>query len=357
MKVRTLFIAVLILIMLISNAEVSYSQQSSKPNPIEWIWCSGDPDTHVNVPAFKWLKQTLEERTGGRMALKLYFAGAIYSEREGLEAIQKGIGQIGAIYPGYYPTRFPISQAFMVPGGISNAYAGVRIMEELYKDYMKQEVEASNCSLAFAAFPDAYAFQTKKPIKTPGDLKGLKIRSGSGLHNDILKLLDAIPVSMSTIDAYAAIQKGVLDGALLSISAATRYKFYEVSPYLTIPNFIFFNVNWGLQTKAYRDLPDDLKKIVYQVLREQAVVYSGTYIENANKSLETWKNVYKLSDSENNAFLEKLKELRDVYIKSSGAKGEELLRAIKPLNEKYKNLTYDQALNLQKTAPVQGIVD
>lgn len=325
--------------------------------PIQWTWCSGDPEGHVNAPAFKWFKKELEKRTNGRMILNLYFAGALYSEREGLEAIQTGIGQIGAIYAGYYPTRFAISQGFMVPGTIPNAYAGARMLEELYKEFMKDEVESQKCSLACATFPDEYSWQTKKPIRTPDDLKGLKMRSASGIHNDMLKMVGAIPVSMSTIDAYDALQKGVLDGVQLATSSATRYKFYELCPYLTIPNFIYFNTNWGVQTTAYRSLPKDLQKIVYQLFRELSIEYTASYVKNAQAGLSNWPNKHVLTPEENQTFLERFKPLRDQYIKAVGSKGEQMLKAAKPLYEKYYKLTYEEAMKLQQTTPVQGILD
>jgi TRAP-type C4-dicarboxylate transport system substrate-binding protein len=173
----------------------------------------------------------------------------------------------------------------------------------------------------------------------------------------MLKMVGAIPVSMSTIDAYDALQKGVLDGVQLATSSATRYKFYELCPYLTIPNFIYFNTNWGMQTKAYNSLPKDLQGIVYQLLREMAIVYTGSYVKNAETGLSKWPNKHVLTPKENQAFLEVLKPLRDKYIKDAGPKGEKMLKAAEPLYKKYYDLTYDEALKLQKTNPVRGLLD
>ena len=72
-------------------------------------------------------------------------------------------------------------------------------MEELYPEYIKAEYEKAGVKLAYwSVTNDYFLVATRKPVKTLADLKGMKIRSGGGLHSDVLKAIGAVPVMMPT---------------------------------------------------------------------------------------------------------------------------------------------------------------
>ena len=77
----------------------------------------------------------------------------------------------GIAFGGGLPFKFPSAQV------------GVRVMEELYPEFIKAEYEKAGAKLAYWSVTNNYFLvATRKPVKTLADLKGMKIRSGGGLQ-------------------------------------------------------------------------------------------------------------------------------------------------------------------------------
>lgn len=84
----------------------------------------------------------------------------------------------------------------------------------------------------------------KKPILTPEDFKGLKIRGFNKLADTALEALGASPSAMPGSEVYNALQTGVLDAGITDISAAYSRRYYEVQKYGTVtPAFtVYFHL-------------------------------------------------------------------------------------------------------------------
>jgi len=103
-------------------------------------------------------------------------------------------------------------------------------------------------------------FTGSKPIRAPGDFKGLKIRGLNKLADQGLIALGAAPSAMAAPEVYQALQSGVLDAAQTDVSAAVSRRFYEVQKFGTVsPQFsvwyhVYVNPAWwnGLSA-AHKD--------------------------------------------------------------------------------------------------------
>ena len=71
------------------------------------------------------------------------------------------------------------------------------VSEELYPEYLKGEYERMGGYLAHCDSTTAYDIISKTPVRTPSDMRGLKVRSTGGLMADILRQVDAIPVVLA----------------------------------------------------------------------------------------------------------------------------------------------------------------
>ena len=75
---------------------------------------------------------------------------------------------------------------------------------------------------------DVPVVMTNKVVRTPDDLKGLKLRTPSRNQAAIIKAFGAIPVAMPMPQTYGALEKGVVDGAIVGISVVKSFKLAEV---------------------------------------------------------------------------------------------------------------------------------
>lgn len=112
----------------------------------------------------------------------------------------------------------------------------------------------------FYGYAESYV-NSKKTIKVPADLKGLKMRSEGKLSAKFLSAQGATPVAVDSSEVYTSLQSGTLDGAVSGLSSIVSRKWYEVGHYITAIHYvplvypIQVNMKWwkGL-TQAQRDI-------------------------------------------------------------------------------------------------------
>jgi TRAP-type C4-dicarboxylate transport system substrate-binding protein len=108
-------------------------------------------------------------------------------------------------------------------------------------------------------------FHTNRPVATPADLQGMKIRGGSVLVNKLLEAVGATPVGMPVPAVSEALSKGVIDGTTIP---------WEVTSSLKVPELVHNHTEFegpalydltfvlAMNKDKYESLPDDLKAVI-----------------------------------------------------------------------------------------------
>jgi tripartite ATP-independent transporter DctP family solute receptor len=183
-----------------------------------------------------YFKNDLEERSGGQLQLKIFPDGQLGSEREVLELLQ-----IGSI------AMTKVSAAVMANFAPEYEVLGIpylfRDKDHLF-DVLEGDVgnelldKGSQYWLRGLCFYDAgsRSFYTKnKPIRSPDDLKGLKIRvMNHQLSVDMVNVMGASATPMAFGELYTALQQGVVDGAENNPPSLVSSNHYEVCKYYTL---------------------------------------------------------------------------------------------------------------------------
>jgi tripartite ATP-independent transporter DctP family solute receptor len=172
----------------------------------------------------------------------------------------------------------------------------------------------------------------KKPIATPADIKGLKMRTPP--IDSIIKTMEAIGASPQQVpykETYMALKTGLVDGQENPASNIAEMKFYEVQKYFTIVNYqvhpdpFFVTLSW------YNSLPDDLKDIFYGVARA-AIIYSDTIWLSSEQDytnlLKTKMTTNEISPENKKFFVDKVKPVWTHYIKEGVATEVEIDEAL-----------------------------
>jgi len=142
---------------------------------------------------------------------------------------------------------------------------------EIGKKYLDNMSNYDVVGLSYLSTIDRNVF-AKKPVKTPSDLKGLKLRDSQ--VNSYLKtfeFLGAQPVPMSYNDVYMAIQQGVVDGASCAPDNFIDDKFVEVADYF---NLIASEKTWDKLTQEQKDI---IMESVDEATLEAIDFYRGVY--------------------------------------------------------------------------------
>ena len=126
---------------------------------------------------------------------------------------------------------------------------------------------------------------SKRPITTPDDMKGIKFRvAGSKLYLETFKLLGANAVTMSFGEVFTSLQQGVIDGQENPTAIIYSSKLYEVQKYLTMWHYSFDPLVLCINKKLFDGLaPADQKAI--RAAAKEAVAYERAVSAEEEKSL------------------------------------------------------------------------
>lgn len=124
----------------------------------------------------------------------------------------------------------------------------------------------------------------KRPVKTPDDLKGLKIRSTPNpYHIQAFKLLGMNPSPMAIAELYTALEVGTFDAQEHPINVTWSSKFYEVQKHLTVSNHVYSPLILAMNKAKFDSLPANYQQIVVDAAREAAKYQRDLNAQNAGK--------------------------------------------------------------------------
>jgi len=215
----------------------------------------------MNTQAFEPWASKIEEESNGRLKIE-NFPGATLSKPDTTyDAAAKGTVDIGVQLQGYTSGRFPLSQIAELPGMSNSASQMSCLMQTLYDNgTIAGEYEDSHVLALYGLGPGV--LHSNKPIATPEDMKGLRIRRPSAVAGDIIESMGAAPVGIPATDIYTALQRGVIDGLSLPWDGVPVFRLDELVKNHT--NIAFYSSGFvmNMNKEKYNSLPDDLKKVL-----------------------------------------------------------------------------------------------
>ena len=130
----------------------------------------------------------------------------------------------------------------------------------------------------------------KRPVKTPEDLKGLKIRSTPNpYHIQAFKLLGMNPSPMPIAELYTALETGTFDAQEHPINVTWSSKFYEVQKHLTVSNHVYSPLVLAMNKAKFDSLPANYQQVVVDAAREAAKYQRDLNAQNAGKVIAELK--------------------------------------------------------------------
>jgi len=268
------------------------------------------PGTHpVQTNLFKELGDRLNENSNGRITYELYPSNALGEAGSQYDMAVTGEADIALSVHGYTNGRFPLVRVLELPFLTESAEHGSKIITKLYEEFPEfQEEHGDTVPLWLFTADPAQIVSKNHRIENPEDMKGLRVRSPSPLANEILEQLGAVPVSMPMGDVYEALERGVIDAAVIPLEALYAYNLHEVAKYVTLGNFSstpFFSVmnkdTYNSLQKSDRKYLDSLKGMEYAIKSGQTWDASGKkgfqlakenkaeFIELKGELLENWQ--------------------------------------------------------------------
>lgn len=224
------------------------------------------PLGYPTVEAVVRMGQRLEKATNGRISIQMFPSMQLGGEKEMIEQAQVGALQIARISLGPMGPLVPELNAFNLPFVFRDPAHMTKVVSGPIGDEMLKKLSdhptANLIGLCWMNGGTRNVYNSKHPIRTAADLKGLKIRMmGNPIFVDTMNAMGGNGVAMGFDQLVNALQTGVVDGAENNEPSYVsgqhfRYaKYYSMTQHLIIPEILVFSKRtWGTLSKEDQDL-------------------------------------------------------------------------------------------------------
>lgn len=284
--------------------------------------------------------ELLEEKSGGTMKVDVFPNGQMGSNREIYESMQNGsiqMAEAGAVILANFTDKFKFAQ---LPFLFNSPESFQAFLNGEVGQQMVADIEAETGFRILGCFENGMQALTnsKRPIKTPEDLNGLKIRTQ---ENDILlqiyTQMGASPMPMAFTELFTGMQQGTVDGQVNPILIAYTGKYDEVQNYCTDINAVYDVASLSINSQFYNGLTDEQRGWINEAAKEAVEYNLQLSVDAAKEAAEnldmemTW-----LTDAERAAFADKAASVYEWFRTNiNEPKLDEYIAAIEEINQMY----------------------
>ena len=233
--------------------------------------------------AAEYFKKLANERSKGKVKVEVYANSTLYKDKEEMESLQLGAVQMLApSLAKFGPLGVKEFEAFDLPF-LFDGYADLhKVTQGPVGQGLLKKLEAKGITgLAYwdNGFKDMSA---NKPLRTPADFRGLKMRiQSSKVLDQQMRDLGAIPQVMAFSEVYQALQTGVVDGTENPPSNLYTQKMHEVQKYLTISDHGYLGYAVIVNKKFWDGLPADIRATLEGAMKD-ATTYANEIAKKEN---------------------------------------------------------------------------
>ncbi|MGQ9825118.1 MAG: TRAP transporter substrate-binding protein [Desulfotomaculales bacterium] len=306
----------------------STGEQPGKQEVITLKLADSVPVTHTNSAVVaKFFIKRIEELTNGRVKIEYYPAEQLGKQKDLLNMCSQGITDIAMVAPSFLAGQLSLNTVMILPF-YSTATEGTAIYMRLNASgLLADEFKKYNVRPIIVHTTPQYDIVTvKKQIKSPSDLKGMKIKTSGGIYNKIAEKYGIVPVEVPSPETYEATQRGIVEGVLFSYPAIKSYRLNELAKYVTFgASFGGYPCVYVMNEQKFQSLPEDIRKALTQVGEETSKVAGEAWDKEEEKLLKEFEQqglvIYRLSPEEKGKWKEYIKGIDQIWIEDMEKKG------------------------------------
>lgn len=253
--------------------------------------------------------ENVKERTNGKVEIKLFMDSQLGGSTDqvvgglqtgAFEMCTKALGDFGEFTDAFMPFNFPYMYSSPdVIHAVVDGPVGERMTADCIED-------TGIRVLAYTELGYRHMTNSKHPIKSPDDMKGLKLRTMNDPYQiSAMEALGAAVTPMAYSELFTALQQKVVDAQENPCQNIWTEKFYEVQDYMTLTKHSYTMQMIGISEAYFQSLPEAVQEILLeegQILEErnraELEAIDNAQLEELKKVME----VYELTDEEFAAF-------------------------------------------------------
>ncbi|MEO0679106.1 MAG: TRAP transporter substrate-binding protein [Pseudomonadota bacterium] len=247
-------------------------------------------DGHPNTAAMDRFAELVDEATGGEITLEVFHGGVLGSQPDALEQVRIGAIEIGNFNLGPIGPMVKEANLVSLPFIFKSVPHMFRVLEgEAGEVIANAMAEAGVKPLAWVD-AGARSFYSQKPINSPDDVAGLKIRvMNNDLYTSMISAMGGNPSPMAFAEVQQALKTGVVDGAENNFPSFKNVGHYEVTTHYSLSEHLIIPECICVNTAKFDALSPEMQAALRGAAEEAALYQRELWAvqsEQARKDVE-----------------------------------------------------------------------
>jgi len=282
----------------------------------------GEPGSLFQKSADEYAKRA-NAKLGGKAKVVSYGSSQLGSDEEMMQKLK--LGTIDMALPStVMSSQVDLFGIFEMPYLVKDRGHMARIEKDIFWTKLEPEAEKKGLKV-LAVWENGFRQITnsKRPIKAPADLSGIKLRVPGGKWRvKMFQAYGANPSPMKFSEVFTALQTGVMDGEENPFTQIYSAKFQEVQKYLSLTGHVYTPAYLTVGKTKWETLPPDVRKILEDTAKEtQAYVYETAEKDDADLLVKLKQAGMQVNDVDKDAFIGASKPIYEEFGKEvPGAK-------------------------------------
>jgi len=262
------------------------------------------------------MQKRLEELSGGTMNIEIYPGAVLGGETECMEQLQNGVLAMTKTSTGPMEAFVPEIKVFGLPYLFRDAAHFWKFADGPDgKELLHKGADRTMYGLCYYAAGTRNFYTNVRQIRTPDDLKGLKIRvMNSPMAIKMVELLGASPTPISWGELYSALAQGIVDGAENNPPSFYSNKHYETCKYFSLDAHVMLPDMLLINTRIWKSLSPQEQEWLQQAADESSQFQRDLWATKTVEALEAVKKLgVEVYQPDMKPFMDKVAPMYDEY--------------------------------------------
>jgi len=237
---------------------------------VELKFAHAAPDTDLQQSLATFFAEQVEKRTNGEVTVKIYPQGQLGNDQQMITGVRSGIIDIEMSGLNNFDGLMPEIGGLMLPYIFTSRQHAYKVLDGEVGQKVLADFE--KLGLKGLGFPEngyRNITNSRKPVVTPADVVGLKIRTNnSKALNEMFALLKANPQPLPISELYTALETGVVEAQEHPINITHSFRYDEVQKYLSLTEHSYSMLVIDMNLKKFDSLTPKQQKVILEVAKE-----------------------------------------------------------------------------------------
>lgn len=228
---------------------------------------------------FEIFMEEAEEASDGDLTFDWYDSGTLLQADQLVPGLTQGVADVIFTTSSYISSTYPILGVYELPFVFEDyeTFQEALAFDSELRTFVNEQLQQQNL-MSLGTMPTSFQWiwTADKPITSPEDIRGMRIRVAGPLEGRTVEALGGSPVTMSSAEVYEALERGTIDGLISYIGTIPGRSLQEVIKYGTAAPFGAYSVDAYARADWFEGLPEEQQ----EALLEAGRAYTDEGTEN-----------------------------------------------------------------------------